>query len=164
MITGHPARDPLRYCLRSAAGKGCFRQSIKATSAPRSRLACRLHDVCSVVGDLAMTRRRVGASRRIAKESISPILQSRQEFQSCAQGTIIIARNLSSIGEAADDLDNERQLPKSAFVASGGMAAAWAARRALATPASAQCAPAGRPTTTRRQPPTPCIRASVANC
>jgi acetamidase/formamidase len=45
-----------------------------------------------------------------------------------------------------DDLDNERRsFLKSAFVASGGAAAAWAASGTLATPASAQSRP-GRPT------------------
>src|SRR5437660_5164240 len=45
-----------------------------------------------------------------------------------------------------DDFDNERRsFLKSAFVASGGAAAAWAASGTLATPASAQSRP-GRPT------------------
>jgi hypothetical protein len=62
-----------------------------------------------------------------------------------------------------DDLDSERRsFLKSAFLASGGAAAAFAGAGTLATPASAQTKP-GQPITCR-QIPTPCIGAISASC
>jgi len=63
-----------------------------------------------------------------------------------------------------DDLDAERRsFLKSAFVASGGAAAAWAGGT-LATPASAQSHP-GKPTYHYLPAtPTPCIGAISASC
>ena len=64
-----------------------------------------------------------------------------------------------------DDLDGERRsFLKSAFVAGGGAAAAWAGAGTLATPASAQTSPASRPIITCRRTPTPCIGAISASC
>ena len=64
-----------------------------------------------------------------------------------------------------DDLDGERRsFLKSAFLAGGGAAAAWAGAGTLATPASAQPRPASRPTITCRQTPTPCIGDISASC
>ena len=64
-----------------------------------------------------------------------------------------------------DDLDCERRsFLKSAFLASGGAAAAWAASGTLVYPGiGANAVPASRPTITCRRPPTRCIGAISAS-